>query len=450
MNRPAIRPGVLHLLALVVSLAVAPVSFAQPLQLDLRSLKETAPGQGRYEPIVRPAVWEPAGTAAVVCDMWNQHWCQGATARVAEMAPRMNQVVAELRRRGVLIIHCPSGTLKFYDGTPQRRRAQAAPVVAPRVPLQAWCQLDPAREAPLPIDDADGGCDDEPQCKHPPYPWTRQIATIEIQEGDAITDSAEAYFLMRQRDITNVIVMGVHENMCVLGRPFSIRQLVNQGQNVVLMRDLTDTMYNSRQRPFVNHFVGTDLVAWHIEKHWCPTITSDQVLGGQPFRFAADAPSPRRFEDFAHLFNREGNPVDQYNVVWTTPSRDSSGSMPLGNGDLGINLWQEPEGALLFYLSKTDAWDEKDHLLKLGRVRVTLSPNPFVPGSPFRQELRLRQGEIVIRGGWESNAVTLRLWVDANHPVVRLEAEGTRPLDVQAVLEMWRAAERTLGPDEAS
>ena len=54
---------------------------------------------------------------------------------------------------------------------------------------------------------------------------------------------------MRQRGIENVIVMGVHTNMCVLGRPFAIRQMVYQGQNVVLMRDMTDTMYNPQMRP---------------------------------------------------------------------------------------------------------------------------------------------------------------------------------------------------------
>jgi type 1 glutamine amidotransferase len=82
--------------------------------------------------------------------------------------------------------------------------------------------------------------------------------------------------------------MGVHENMCVLGRPFSIRQLVTVGKNVVLMRDMTDTMYNSRCRPYVSHFVGTDLVAEHIEKYWCPTVTSADLLGGEPFRFKGD------------------------------------------------------------------------------------------------------------------------------------------------------------------
>ena len=122
-----------------------------------------------------------------------------------------------------------------------------------------------------------------------------------MKEGDAVTDNAEAYELMHQRGITNVMVMGVHENMCVLGRPFAIRQLVKLGQNVVLMRDLTDTMYNSRKRPCVDHFTGTDLVCWHIEKYWCPTITSDQILGGRPFHFAADHRQPLTFHNSAKV-----------------------------------------------------------------------------------------------------------------------------------------------------
>jgi alpha-L-fucosidase 2 len=71
------------------------------------------------------------------------------------------------------------------------------------------------------------------------------------------------------------------------------------------------------------------------------------------------------------------NPLDKYNLSWTTPSKDSSGSMPLGNGDIGLNAWVEQDGDLLFYVSKTDAWSENAQLLKLGRIRVKLSPSPF-------------------------------------------------------------------------
>ncbi|MBL8799614.1 MAG: ThuA domain-containing protein, partial [Planctomycetia bacterium] len=165
--------------------------------------------------------------------------------------------------------------------------AQQAPPLETTIPLQRWCHLDPKHEAPLPIDDTDGGCEDVEKVKNFKA-WSRQIATIEVKEGDAVTDSAEAYYLMKQRGIANVIVMGVHTNKCVLGRPFSIRQLKYQGLNVVLMRDMTDTMYNPRMKPFVSHFTGNDLVVEHIEKYWCPTITSVDVIGGKPFVFPDD------------------------------------------------------------------------------------------------------------------------------------------------------------------
>src|SRR5207248_11470089 len=118
--------------------------------------------------------------------------------------------------------------------------------------------------------------------------WTRQHEAITIADGDAVTDSDEAYYLMRQRGIANVVVMGVHTNMCVLGRPFAIRQLVQQGLNVVLVRDMTDTMYDPAKAPFVSHFTGTDLVVEHVEAHWCPSVTSADFVGGSEFRFKDD------------------------------------------------------------------------------------------------------------------------------------------------------------------
>lgn len=272
---------------LMLALGAIDLSGAS-LTVVRRAQVETTKGSGDWQVVEKNVELDPKRTAIVICDMWNEHWCKGATRRVAEMAPRMNEVVKKARDQGIFIIHCPSDTMKFYEGTPGRKLAQAAPQVEPKVSLQRWCSLDKSREAPLPIDDADGGCDDWPQCKHPPYPWTHQIDTIEIKEGDAITDSAEAYYLMQQRGIDNVIVMGVHLNMCVLGRPFSIRQMVSQGKAVFLMRDMTDTMYNSRARPYVPHCIGTELMIEHVERYWCPTIASAAFLGGGEFRFGED------------------------------------------------------------------------------------------------------------------------------------------------------------------
>ena len=257
------------------------------LKLNIRRRIETKAGSGRNHAITEAVEWDAKKTAVVICDMWDKHWCAGATKRVGEMAPRMNEVVSQARKLGALVIHCPSDTLDFYKDTPARQLAQTAPVVETKRPLERWCRIDPAREGNLPIDDSDGGCDCSPSCKNYKA-WSREIPVLKVEPGDAVTDSGEAYFLMRQRGIENVIVMGVHTNMCVLGRPFSIRQLVYQGLNVVLMRDMTDTMYNSRISPFVHHSTGTDLVIEHIEKNWCPTITSVDLVGGKEFRFSED------------------------------------------------------------------------------------------------------------------------------------------------------------------
>jgi hypothetical protein len=81
--------------------------------------------------------------------------------------------------------------------------------------------------------------------------------------------------------------------MCVLGRPFAIRQLVKLGFNVALVRDLTDTMYNSKMRPQVDHHTGTDLVVGHVEKHWCPTVPSTDLGASAPFRFSDDPKKDR-------------------------------------------------------------------------------------------------------------------------------------------------------------
>jgi nicotinamidase-related amidase/type 1 glutamine amidotransferase len=279
----------LRAVAIVAAWAAGPCLAADPLVLHLRDRTEVSPGSGRFHAVTRRVEWDPKKTAIVVCDMWDTHTCPAAARRVAAMAPRMNDLLEAARARGVFIIHAPSDTMKFYEGHPGRVLAQTAPAAEPRVPLEPWCLLDPAREGKLPIDDSDGGCDCERTWKPgDPYPWTRQIATLEIADGDAITDSAAAYNLLRQRGIEHLLVMGVHTNMCVLGRPFGIRQMVRQGLDVALVRDLTDTMYNPAKAPFVNHHTGTDLVVEHIERHWCPTLVSGDFLDGREYRFPDD------------------------------------------------------------------------------------------------------------------------------------------------------------------
>ncbi|HVU87031.1 MAG TPA: isochorismatase family protein [Pirellulales bacterium] len=277
---------------LILAGLLSPATAAAPSASGTWTLHERVRTQdkasGEFALQERQVQWDPHRTAVIVCDMWNQHWCQGATARVAEMAPRMNEVLKAARRLGMLVIHCPSDTMKFYADTPGRKLAQQAPKVAMK-PLPAdWCPLATGHEPKLPFDNAKDRCDCTPQCPHG-NPWRRQIDTLEIVDGDAITDNDEAFYLMRERGIDNVVVLGVHTNMCVLGRPFSIRRMCAQGQNVVLVRDLTDSMHDSLSEPVgLDHFRATDLVIEHIEKYWCPTITSRDFLGGVAFNFRED------------------------------------------------------------------------------------------------------------------------------------------------------------------
>jgi nicotinamidase-related amidase/type 1 glutamine amidotransferase len=282
------RRLLLAMACLLASLNALTDAGSPALHLHARS-RQPAGADVKSATIVESEVtWDARKTAIIVCDMWDRHWCRGATARVAEMAPRMNAVLRAARERGALIVHAPSETMPFYANWPQRLRAQQAPKAAAPTDVSQWQALNHGQEPPLPIDDADGGCDDDPPCPQG-NPWRRQIAALEIAPADVISDRGdEIVNVFAQAGIENVIIMGVHANMCVLGRPFSIRQMVKLGKHVVLMRDLTDSMYNSRRPPFVRHFAGTDLVIAHIEANWCPSITSADFLGGEPFCFAAD------------------------------------------------------------------------------------------------------------------------------------------------------------------
>jgi nicotinamidase-related amidase len=265
---------------------------AKNLQLNLRSTSKESGDQS-----FRKVSWDPKRTALIICDMWDDHWCKSAADRVVEMAPTLNKTVQAAREQGIFIIHAPSSVVDFYEGTPQRKLARNAPYSKPPIQLAesqrwgtAWCWTDPKYEGVLPIDDSDMGCSCKGKKCEIRSAWSRQIDLIDLKPGDALTDNGQETFnLLAERKIDNVILCGVHLNMCVLGRPFAIRQMVKLDKNVALIRDLTDTMYNPERPPGVDHFTGTDLVIGHVEKFWCPSFTSNEITGDcQPFKFKED------------------------------------------------------------------------------------------------------------------------------------------------------------------
>ncbi len=274
------------------------------LNLVLRTQVKIEDENNNYHVHQRSEAWDPQRTAVIVCDMWDSHHCVNAVRRGAEIAPRIDQLADAMREQGATIIHAPSGCMEFYSDHPARKRALGIQMVDDLpTDIGSWCDQIPAEEAAeYPLDQAAGGEDDAP-ADHamweatlktagldPSKPWTRQSAAIQIDESkDYISDDGKAIWsLLQSKQIDNVMLLGVHTNMCVLGRPFGLRRLAQAGKNVVLVRDLTDTMYDPNQWPYVSHFTGNDLIVSHIERHVCPTISSEQVLGGQAHRFAND------------------------------------------------------------------------------------------------------------------------------------------------------------------
>ena len=224
--------------------------------------------------------WKPEETAIIICDMWDEHWCRGMTDRVAEMAPKINEMVLLARKNGVAIIHSPSDNMDFYEGTPQRNRMTNMKIADWAKDIPGWYHIDPLKETELPIDDSDEGCDDYPKCENKNGKvWSRQINTIAIDREDGISDEgSEILSYFEQKGIKNVIMTGVATNICVLGRSFGIRSHIKAGLNVILVRDLTDSMYNPEMPPFVSHDEGTQLVVEHIEKYWCPSVLSKDLV----------------------------------------------------------------------------------------------------------------------------------------------------------------------------
>jgi alpha-L-fucosidase 2 len=142
------------------------------------------------------------------------------------------------------------------------------------------------------------------------------------------------------------------------------------------------------------------------------------------------------------VLGAQENPFAALNdVTWNSLGTNENNSMPLGNGDIALNVWTEQNGDIVLLLAKSDAWSENGQLLKLGRVRVKLTPNPFISSSAFTQILKLETGEVQIRDG--RNAA--RIWVGANHPVVHVEIQSEHPAHLEAKSEPWRTKNYHLG-----
>jgi nicotinamidase-related amidase/type 1 glutamine amidotransferase len=234
--------------------------------------------------------WQPSQTAIIVCDMWDRHWCKDATDRVAEFAPRLNEVLNTAREKGVKIVYAPSDCIDYYRNYPGRVEAKKyfdKKIEAIASAYNFKGKLPTEEGAVWPVDQSDEGCENEGL--RPRHAWRKQIDALTITNDDLISDSgAEIGSYFKKKGIKNVILTGVHTNMCVIGRSFGLRAMKQMGMNVVLMRDMTDLMYNHAMPPYVDHFSGLDLMIEYIETYVCPTMVSTDFTGKKQFVFRGD------------------------------------------------------------------------------------------------------------------------------------------------------------------
>lgn len=173
-------------------LILVPASLASPpsggsgteMHLILRQRIQTHGASDTWSEARFEQTLAPVRTAIVITDMWDKHWCRGATERVGQIAQRMEPLLERARASGILIIHAPSETMDFYAGSEGRRLAQTAPEVDPP-------EAAPLHDPPLPIDDSNGGCDTPGDSEH--RAWSREIPLLTIARGDVISDSGTEY-----------------------------------------------------------------------------------------------------------------------------------------------------------------------------------------------------------------------------------------------------------------
>lgn len=212
---------------------------------------------------------DPRQTALVIVDMWNWHWCKTSTQRVGSLAPRMAEVVARSREMGMTIFWCPSDVADNYVGTP----AYEAAFNVPKRPLPALRKI----ECP-PAPDG-GGCTCGPERCLGNYGWDAMNPDLRVADADLMPNDLETlYSICRDRGITHLIYMGVHTQVCLLGKSIGLLNLSKAGFSCLLARDLTDAhgMYDPVKKITPDDF--TAKVVEHFEKYLAATINFAEDL----------------------------------------------------------------------------------------------------------------------------------------------------------------------------
>ena len=243
--------------------ALAPETLARETQAGLITLhlQERNPGTG--EATTRVETIDPHKVAVVIVDMWNFHWCMTSAERVGALVPRMKRVLEEAHQMGMTLFWCPSDVADNYVGTPQHEAAANAP----RLPLP---ELKPLNCPPAPDG---GGCTcGQLRCQGN-YGWNGMNPALKMYDEDFMPNDLETlYSLCRARGITHVIYMGVHTQVCLLGKSIGLSNMKRAGFQCILARDLTDAHGKYDPDKGITPDDFTAEVVRHFEKYLSPTI----------------------------------------------------------------------------------------------------------------------------------------------------------------------------------
>ncbi len=222
---------------------------------------QTRDQQGK--PVVRSETIDPRRVGIVVVDPWNFHWCKTATMRVDALIPRINRALQAGRELGMTVMLCPSDVVENYVGYPQREVVLAMP----KHPAPKLATID----CPSPPDG--GGC----ACGHDRcvvnYGWDAMHPDLKIGEADLMPDTLEeVWTICQDRKLTHLIYVGVHTQVCLLGKPMGLRNLKAAGMNCILARDMTDAHPGYDPARGLTPDGHTAEVVAHFERYLAPTI----------------------------------------------------------------------------------------------------------------------------------------------------------------------------------
>lgn len=268
----SVAPTFLASIGLVLVVAIRPVfadeatSASQPAAKaeKNRTIELLLQSREKGKPVERRESVDPSHVGVVAIDMWNYHWCKTATGRVAALVPRMNATLAGARKLGMQVFLCPTDSTDKYVGTPPRERA----AVWPRRTVP-W---GPEINCP-PVPGYGSGCMcGSPSCQGN-YGWDGMHPDLVIGETDLMpTDAEGLYSICHDQGITHLIIVGVHTQICVLGKPTGIRNMKRAGFECVLARDLTDALTGYVPQQNIIPDDSTAKIVAHFEEHLAPTV----------------------------------------------------------------------------------------------------------------------------------------------------------------------------------